>query len=78
MEKYTGTKTIKAEAMTRGNYNKLRGWDIPKNEDPNDSGYLVGYSDAKGNFDGSLQDGCHYISWSPSDVFEVSYVRITE
>ncbi len=77
MEKYTGTKTIKAKVMTRGDYNKFREWDIPENENPNESGYLVGYSDAKGNFDGSLKEGCHYLSWSPADVFEASYVKNT-
>lgn len=73
MKKYTGTKTIKAKSMTLGTYNKSQGWDMPEGENPKASGYLVGYSDAKGNFDGPLQDGCHHISWSPKDVFEAAY-----
>lgn len=76
MEKYTGTKTIKARPMTRGNYNKYRGLEIPKDENPSDKGYLVGYSDSKGNFDGKFEGGCNYISWSPSDVFEVAYKNV--
>lgn len=77
MEKFMGTKTIKAKAMTRGEYNKFQGWTIPANENPGDSGYLVGYSDHKGNFDGLLKEGCHHLSWSPANVFEATYVKIT-
>ena len=29
MKRYIGTKIIKAEPMTRGDYNKYRGWQIP-------------------------------------------------
>ena len=39
MVNYIGIKKIKAEPMTRGDYNKFRGWNIPENENPNDSGY---------------------------------------
>ncbi len=77
MEKYIGTKVIKARAMNRGDYNEHRGWDIPKNENLDDPGHLVGYPDAHGNFDGELEGGCHYISWSPADVFDVAYKPMT-
>lgn len=58
--------------MTLGEYNALRGWDIPKNEDPAKEGYLVEYpltGDEKPNhfeFSG-------YISWSPKAPFEAAY-----
>lgn len=52
MRKYVGTKIIEAKEMNRGDYNKYRGWTIPENENPNDEGYLVRYSDG-------------YESWSP-------------
>ena len=45
MDKYIGTKIIEAKSMNRGDYNKYRGWDIPENENPDDEGYLVKYSD---------------------------------
>lgn len=32
MKQYAGTKLIKAEPMTRGKYNKYRGWEIPKTD----------------------------------------------
>lgn len=60
MKQYIGTKIIKAEAMTRGEYNIKRGWKIPANENPEDEGFLVEYSDG-------------YISWSPKKQFEEAY-----
>ena len=60
MKKYVGVKLIEAKPMTRGDYNKYRGWVIPKDENPNDEGYLVKYSD-------------NYVSWSPKGVFDEAY-----
>lgn len=60
MKEYIGIKRIKAEPMTRGDYNKYRGWQIPKNENPADEGYLVVYEGV-------------YESWSPKKVFEEAY-----
>ena len=60
MKTYIGTKIIHARPMTRGEYNIFRGWQIPKNENPEDEGYLVKYPDG-------------YISWSPKSVFEEAY-----
>lgn len=70
MRQYTGTKTIKAAPMTRGEYNKLRGWEVPENENPKDKGYLVEYvgtgNPNVGGFD-------NYISWSPAETFKSAY-----
>ena len=60
MKQYIGTKVIQARPMTRGEYNKYRGWPIPADESPYDDGYLVAYPD-------------DYVSWSPKDVFEDAY-----
>lgn len=60
LKKYVGVKLIEAKPMTRGDYNKYRGWVIPKDENPNDEGYLVKYSD-------------NYVSWSPKGVFDEAY-----
>jgi len=60
LKTYIGTKQIQAKSMTREDYYIFRGWPIPKNENPNDTGYLVQYPD-------------NYISWSPSKAFEESY-----
>lgn len=64
MRKYIGTKMIQAKPMTRGEYNKYRGWVLPADEDPDVQGYLVRYPDG-------------YESWSPWDVFEEAY-RLTD
>lgn len=61
MKLYIGTKRLKATPMTLGEYNLKRGWTIPADENPNKEGYFVQYSD-------------DYVSWSPKDVFEESYV----
>lgn len=70
MQTFIGTKIINACQMTRGDYNKLRGWDVPADENPEDAGYLVEYIDGGAanvpGFDG-------YVSWSPTGVFERAY-----
>ena len=68
--RYVGTKYLWAWPMTRGEYNKYRGWTMPEEEDPNDAGFLVEYD--KG---GAANHPSHkgYISWSPQDVFEQNY-----
>lgn len=60
IKKYIGTKMVQAEPMTRGEYNKFKGWQIPENENPDDLGYKVIYPDG-------------YITWSPADVFNEAY-----
>ena len=70
MVQYTGTKTVFATPMTRGEYNTLRGWEVPADEDPTDLGYLVQYeNDSKANVEGF--NG--YISWSPQKPFNEAY-----
>lgn len=70
MQKYIGTKTINAQAMSRQEYNDLRGWTVPADENPADEGYLVEYIDG-GQANHPDYDG--YISWSPKAVFERAY-----
>ena len=55
--KYIRTHIVEAEPMTRGEYNKYRGWEIPANENPADEGYHVVYPDG-------------YESWCPKAIFE--------
>ena len=70
MQQYTGTKVIKAKEMSRGEYNKLRGWVTPSDENPEDAGYLVEYV---GQGNPNHTDFSNYISWSPKKVFEEAY-----
>lgn len=67
---YIGIKAVQAKPMTRLQYNTLRGWEVPQDENPQDAGYLVVYPDSPNrNVDGF--DG--YVSWSPKEVFEKSH-----
>ena len=57
MKKYIRCHLVEATPMTRGAYNKKRGWTLPKDENPKDKGYLVKYPDG-------------YVSWCPKAQFE--------
>lgn len=72
-QQYVGTKIITATPMTRAEYNAYRDWVLPADENGDDTGYLVEYLDG-----GAANHPQHtgYISWSPSDVFEKSYLPI--
>lgn len=74
MKTFIGTKVIQALAMNRREYNEYRGWDLPKDENGDDEGYLVEYLDG-----GKPNHGKHkgYISWSPKEQFEGAYKPVT-
>jgi hypothetical protein len=74
MEKYTGVKEILAKPMNRKEYNDYRGWELPADENGDDEGFLVEYvqSETSPNVNHPAHKG--YISWSPKDVFEESYI----
>lgn len=69
---HIGLKLVLATAMTRGDYNKYRGWDLPADEShlANEDGFLVEYVDG-GDKNHPEHDG--YISWSPKTVFDNAY-----
>lgn len=67
MPKFKCHKEVHALPMTRGVYNKVRGWAIPLDEDPTDEGFLVVYNR------GTSQE---YVSWSPKAIFEGGYSLI--
>lgn len=74
MSQYIGTKIINATPMTRGDYNKLRGWELPSDENGADEGYLVEYTDGgKANVPGFSG----YVSWSPTGVFDLAYRKVS-
>lgn len=73
MKKYVGMKIINAKPMTRVDYNNFRGWSLPDNENGEDEGYLVEYTDG-GISNTPGYKG--YVSWSPKDVFERTYKEI--
>jgi hypothetical protein len=57
MSKFIRCHLVEAKPMTRGAYNKKRGWTVPANENPKDKGYIVKYPDG-------------YVSWCPKAQFE--------
>lgn len=70
MKRYIGTKVINAMPMTRASYNALRGWTLPANENGDDEGYLVEYTDGG---QPNHPDFAGYVSWSPKEQFEGAY-----
>jgi len=73
MEAFIRTKRINAKPMTRLEYNKFRGWELPSDENGSDEGMLVEYVDeGKPNTD----EFKGYVSWSPLDVFNRAYTPI--
>lgn len=64
MARYGCHKEVHVLPMTRGEYNNVRGWTIPEDENPDDAGYLVVYN--RGTYD-------EYVSWSPKHVFDDGY-----
>lgn len=68
-------KVVRAAPMNRTDYNKLRGWEVPADENPADAGYLVEYIDGG---PANHPDYQGYISWSPAAVFESGYTRLPD
>lgn len=60
MKTYIGTKILNAKPMTRGDYNTLRGWTLPDNENGADEGYLT-------------DNGAGHLQWQPKAVFEDAF-----
>lgn len=69
LKKFQCHKQVHAYPMNRGDYNKLRGWSVPADENPADEGYVVIY-----NKDMDRE----HVSWSPADVFNEGYTEIGE
>lgn len=70
-----GTKLINAIPMTRLEYNEMRGWKLPEDENGDDEGYLVEYLDG-GKPNTRTYSG--YVSWSPKEVFDNAYRPVTQ
>ena len=60
MQNYIGVKIVKAEPMTKGEFEKMKGAVSPLLEKDDTVGYLVKYPDG-------------YLSWSPKETFEKAY-----
>lgn len=70
MKTYIGTKIVNMKPMTRAEYNVFRGWELPSNENGDDAGYLVEYTDG-GKPNTNQYAG--YVSWSPKEQADAAY-----
>ncbi|CDZ67647.1 Hypothetical protein NGAL_HAMBI2605_59280 [Neorhizobium galegae bv. orientalis] len=70
MQEFYGTKRVAALPMTRLAYNDYRGWQLPRDENGADDGYLVEY---KHGGKGNHPDHVGYISWSPKAQFDAAH-----
>lgn len=59
-------KNIGYYPMSLGEYNDLRGWDMPRDEDPKREGFLVAYEASEDN-PPNVDGFDNYISWSPKE-----------
>jgi hypothetical protein len=66
---YIGVSDIQAAPCTRELYNQIRNWNMPKDENPNDEGYLIQVLGTKTNVLGMSG----HVTWSPKEVFEQTY-----
>jgi len=74
-QEYISHKIVKRLPMTRLEYNNLRKWELPEDENGADEGYMVEYLDGgEPNVPGF--DG--YISWSPKKQFDDGYTKLSK
>lgn len=57
---------VQATATSRAEYNRIRGWDVPENEDGADAGFIVK----------NLETG--HVNWYPNEVFHASFSLIAD
>jgi hypothetical protein len=69
---HIGLKNIMATPMTRGDYNKYRGWQLPSDERYDEGGYLIEYEPRAGEAS-NVQGHEGYVSWTPKQVFDDAY-----
>ena len=61
---------VSVMAMTRQEYNDLRGWQLPENENGSDAGYLIEDSEGEQNTDKFKG----FVQWLPKSEFERKYI----
>lgn len=67
---FVTTRAVQATPLNRQEYNDLRGWQVPADENPADDGYLVVNS---GVSDRNVEGFDGYVSWLPKLAFEEQY-----
>ena len=72
MMQYVGTLAVRAKPMSRGDYNNLRDWTIPENENPDDLGYVVETVGEAPNH----KDYEYGIRWIPHHTFMMNFMQV--
>lgn len=67
---FIATRTVQATPMNRQEYNDLRGWQVPDNENPADDSYLVVNN---GVTERNVEGFDGYVSWLPKLAFDEQY-----
>ena len=67
MKDYIGVKVVAAEPMSRGEYNEYRGWQIPRDENPEDEGYHIRYPDG-------YESWCPKLNAPPQMVYRSTFI----
>lgn len=62
---YKGDICARAAQMTRKEYNDVRSWTVPENENPDDVGYIIALGEGENI----------HITWLSIDVFEKTYKK---
>ena len=70
---YVNTAKVLAHPMTRLVYNKLRGWELPEDENGADEGFLLEHLNSVTT---NHPDFDHYINWVPKEEFEANYAPV--
>lgn len=70
MQAVVGVTLAKAKELTRGEYNALRGWTVPADENPDDKGFLI---DTFGLPSNNVAGCDGYATWLPAAQYEVTY-----
>lgn len=67
MDMYIGSRVVKAKRMTRLEYNQLRKWDLPEDEDGSDEGFLIEHGQDIG------KQVVTHVGWLPEDLFRAEF-----
>ncbi len=70
MEKFISIAMVEAFEMSRKDYIIYRDWELPKDENGDDKGYLIKLFNIR---EPNNPDPDGYISWLPKEVFEKIY-----
>ena len=72
MKTFSASHLVNAKPMDRREYNDLRGWDVPENENGTDYGFLVENPKGASNHGGFKG----YVTWLPELEFQADHLLV--